>query len=123
MNNRVNQNIPSPSEIRLPNAVVVSSEDEVKQRTPIRKTIKAMKKACTYINCRLMWLTLLNSTFHLKYLGKITCSNARSTNRTPINLRCSSIFFKNECCYERSCFYFLGNFKSGIVKGFHPCCF
>jgi len=49
-NNLVIQKIPRPKEIRLPKLVFRSKSDEVRQRTPIRKTASAIKKECTYIN-------------------------------------------------------------------------
>jgi len=42
--NLTNQNIPRHKEIRLPKVVFESSVDDVRQRTPIRKTTNAMKK-------------------------------------------------------------------------------
>jgi hypothetical protein len=44
MANLVNQNIPSPKQIRLPNGVSISWTVEVKQRIPINKTTNAIKK-------------------------------------------------------------------------------
>ena len=44
MKSLADQNMPSPNEILLPNAVFVSSVAEVKQRTPINKIANAMKK-------------------------------------------------------------------------------
>ena len=71
MSNLIDQKMPSPNEIFLPNVVVTNSVDDVKHRTPIRKTIKAIKKVCAYIICLLMMLTELNSAFHLKYLENL----------------------------------------------------
>jgi hypothetical protein len=67
--NRTIQNIPNTKDNRFPNGVFKSSVDEVRQRRPIRKITKAIKKVCTYINCRLAILNELNSCFHLKYFG------------------------------------------------------
>jgi hypothetical protein len=71
MKNLVVQNTPSPKEIRLPNVVPISSFAEVKQRIPISKTTKAIKKECTYTNCLLIILKELSSCFQLKYFGKM----------------------------------------------------
>ena len=68
--NRTVQNIPSPSEIRLPKVVFKSSFDDVRQRSPVRKTANAIKNRCTYIICRFIMLNGLSSCFQLKYFGK-----------------------------------------------------
>jgi hypothetical protein len=49
MYNRTAQNIPMAKLIRLPNVVVTRSVDEVRQRSPIKKTTKAIKKVWMYI--------------------------------------------------------------------------
>lgn len=68
--NRTVQNIPSPSEIRLPKVVFKSSFDDVRQRSPVRKTANAIKNMWTYIICRFIILKGLSSCFQLKYFGK-----------------------------------------------------
>jgi hypothetical protein len=46
-NNLVVQKMPSPKEILLPKVVVVNSVADVRQRSPISNTAKAIKKAWT----------------------------------------------------------------------------
>ncbi len=91
MNNLVIQKILMPKHILLPNGVVSRSAAEVTQRRPMSKTTKAIKNECTYIICRLMVLTLLNSSFHLKYFGKKTWNKPSVIKMKPVNLSSSSI--------------------------------
>jgi hypothetical protein len=75
----------------LPRAVFVSSDADVRQRMPIRKIAKAIKKEWIYMSCLLIRLSEFNSIFQLKYLGKTTWIDASMTRRIPIILRCNSI--------------------------------
>jgi hypothetical protein len=65
------QNMPIPKEIRLPKVVLNNSFEEVRHRSPIRKTANAIKNECTYMISRFTMLNELNSCFQLKYFGKI----------------------------------------------------
>jgi len=62
--------MPRPKEIFLPKGVLVSSAADVRQRMPIKKTAKAIKKEWMYISCLLIRLSEFNSIFQLKYFGK-----------------------------------------------------
>lgn len=83
--------MPSPRQILLPKTVCCISSVEVRQSNPISNTVKAIKNECTCIIWRFMMLKEASSSFHLKYLGKITWMNERATKRIPIILRCKSI--------------------------------
>ncbi len=104
---RMAQKTPTPRAIFLPRGVSTTSWADVRHKSPIRKTVKAIKKVCTYIIWRLIKLMFAVSRGQLKYFGKITCTRAKTTNRTPIILRCNSIFFKYKGGYKRCDLYFL----------------
>jgi len=53
MYNLMVHKIANDKDIRFPNGVFRRSVDEVRQRTPIKKTTKATKNVWTYIICRL----------------------------------------------------------------------
>ena len=83
-NKRTIQNTPKPNAIFLPKTVSIISDAEVKHRSPIKKTVKAMKNVCVVIICRFIKLKDDNSFFQLKYFGKNTCIRAKKINSVPI---------------------------------------
>jgi len=92
--NRTIQKIPSTNDILLPSVPVNNSLHSARQRSPIRNTINAMKYEWIYIICRLMTLTELNSSFQLKYFGKMKCRIASIINKDPVIFKCTSIIHK-----------------------------